>query len=592
MWRILYPFLSDWTALFLVPTAVMLFAGFRKPLADMLLAKSAVIVRRDSWMSVLTNGKIKAAVLSGVFVTVTLPILALQALEATKLEALALLLLCVASGSVALKSPKWLRHHFHGPFAVRYGSSIGAFTIAAVFVPLLAWINWNHITYPGEFRSMDFWGAVQFGVDTRRLPEGSWIAQLLAPLYALESMQVWLVAKYGIVWWIPPLLSLYFALVAFVIAKASAAIAFFTHSNIPNHKLPSDHIRTHSTSFLLKRGNTAAIAFWSTLLCMAGATITAALLGNSQIRISDRSIEYNPEPAILDQALSYASSEALEMVLPEVETQLSIVFDPVNAAIPKYADFRYSLRGEYTELGVAMQGLVNSNSPDLIGADLQNRLFDGFEQRIENALDYLRERYLNAFNANLESEILSALDVVNPQAVIGEATQLAMDDAVARASVSYPVAGTAAIAGSALTAGMASKVGSSIVAKAAAKGALKGGGVLAGAGSGIALCSWGGPLALACGVGGGIAVWLITDKAIVELDELINREEFEAELRTLIEIEKVNMKLGFESVLLDFARQVDEDNTETVDSYCKEFSLRERAQDGFEICTEEANSAI
>jgi len=44
------------------------------------------------------------------------------------------------------------------------------------------------------------------------------------------------------------------------------------------------------------------------------------------------------------------------------------------------------------------------------------------------------------------------------------------------------------------------------------------------------------------GILGAAAVWLTTDKAVVEVGEYLNREAFEADMATLIDVEKARIK--------------------------------------------------
>ena len=50
------------------------------------------------------------------------------------------------------------------------------------------------------------------------------------------------------------------------------------------------------------------------------------------------------------------------------------------------------------------------------------------------------------------------------------------------------------------------------------------------AGLGVTLCAPAGPLAILCGVTAGLATWLAVDKALIELDESIYREEMRADI--------------------------------------------------------------
>ena len=324
-----------------------------------------------------------------------------------------------------------------------------------------------------------------------------------------------------------------------------------------------------------KKSNTASLAFWSTLVFMAGATVVVALAGS--LRPSG-----DGEPTFMEQALSAGEREtaervlsdgnagALQAVVREIDPRLSSVYAPTYAAIPEYANFHYSVLGEYIEFTLAVQGRVSTK--------LQEQLFGGYNQRIDSALHDLEASYVETFASNFNAEIQALIDAENLDAGLGETMQLALDDAIARARVSYPIAGTTAgIVGSggikALTAGMASKLGAKVAAKAAAKGAVKGASVLGGVGGGAALCSWGGPLAVACGVGGGIAAWLLVDAVAVNIDELLNREEFEADLRTLIDKNKADLKQRIERALHSKAQRMEQVATKAV---VEDFRWRDR----------------
>jgi hypothetical protein len=79
------------------------------------------------------------------------------------------------------------------------------------------------------------------------------------------------------------------------------------------------------------------------------------------------------------------------------------------------------------------------------------------------------------------------------------------------------------------------KAAASAAAKAAAKAGMKQGTKAAVAGAaGTIACAPAGPLAVACGVGAGLATWIGVDKLFVEVDEFFNRDEAKAEIIGLL----------------------------------------------------------
>lgn len=313
------------------------------------------------------------------------------------------------------------------------------------------------------------------------------------------------------------------------------------------------------------RSNAASLSFWGTLVLMAVATVGVALIVSLRASNTNQAVEL--APTVVEQVLSNVASRAMRVAALEIDRNLADVYKPVYDAIPEYVDFHYSVWGEYVELGSALAGRM--------GTDLQERLFRGFEERLTSAGTDLDRQYRESYVTALDEEVRATIDEDNPDTVLGEATQHVLDDAVARASVSYPIAGAASIAGSgglkALTAGLTTKVLTKIATKAGTKGTLKGGGALIGAGGAAAMCALGGPLAIACGVAGGIVAWLLVDAVFVNLDEFFNQDEFEAHLRELVDQHKSEMKNSLEEALRDKARLLDEAAAEIVE----DFRLRE-----------------
>ena len=231
LWRILYPS-TDWAAVFLAALTLGLFFGCKEPLAAMLRVRFAAMILDDSRIAKFMTGRIRTVIHSCVFVVVTVPILAWQALSASDLIALFLVVLCLASSAMALGVRRWLEHHLHDPYCVWHGAKLGALIAGTTFFPILAWITWNYVAFPGEFRTLGFWEAVKFGIADQLPQRRGWIAEILALPFAIEFAQLWLIARYGTAVWVTVLYSLYLALVAFVVARASTALACFAEDAI------------------------------------------------------------------------------------------------------------------------------------------------------------------------------------------------------------------------------------------------------------------------------------------------------------------------------------------------------------------------
>jgi len=88
------------------------------------------------------------------------------------------------------------------------------------------------------------------------------------------------------------------------------------------------------------------------------------------------------------------------------------------------------------------------------------------------------------------------------------------------------------------------KIATKVLAKAAVKSGTKVAGIGSGAAAGAAVGSVVPVVGTAIGgVVGAVAGWLVVDKVIIEMDEVLNREEFEEDLRILITKQKEDMKM-------------------------------------------------
>ena len=317
-----------------------------------------------------------------------------------------------------------------------------------------------------------------------------------------------------------------------------------------------------------QQSKTASRFFWAVIVILAGLTLFFSLLGTMRNTEPTKPTTYEIPKTKLETLLSEAAKKAHVIVVAETELILKNVYAPVYAAIPKYADFHYSVLGEYVELTEAAFGQMSKG--------LYDRLFNGFEERHLDAVTLLDQRYAEAYRDALKDQIEKTIPTEQSALPLGELTQAVLKDATGRARVTVPLSTVAAVvAGSGtlkvIATVIAKKMAAKVATKATLKGVAKGGGFVAGAGGGALLCSWTGPVAALCGIAGGTAAWFLTDAAVVNIDEYFNREEFEAELRALIDEDRVTRQLLIEQALLDKANKMDAATNEIM----KDFKLRD-----------------
>ncbi|WP_457675030.1 hypothetical protein [Thiolapillus sp.] len=283
-----------------------------------------------------------------------------------------------------------------------------------------------------------------------------------------------------------------------------------------------------------------------------------------------------PEDARL--ALSLALQEQLGLMQEDqqqwlearIDSAVDAAFAPVHDRVGDFADWYYSLTGEYLRYAHAIGGDMGEYLrekletmvfvPAALETNLDN-LFDSLNTDIAGQLQQAEGR----LTGNLE---LLFRDYARPlgagEPLLGDTLDLdallAGSLAISRKDINRQLVSALAATGTgvAVAKGLGAVVvkktlgkvaatksfhlAASLLGKLAAKSAVKGGGVLAGAGTGAALCSPTGPGAVVCGAVGGLIAWLVVDKVAIELDEALNREGFEADIHAAIDAQQTRLK--------------------------------------------------
>lgn len=301
-------------------------------------------------------------------------------------------------------------------------------------------------------------------------------------------------------------------------------------------------------------------AFWLVIIGLAGlygyaqwtiATKSARVAVDStgQVKVSqDWAAEWQ---GVVNELTTMARVEidgaSREKINAAIDARIEDAFAPVYGQVPKFADFHYSIVGEYTELLAVLAGEGASS--------LQGILFD--EVKFDARLDGAAKEIGNTFEGVIGEALdklkgrLDAAPGLTPEerGLLSGALKLTVDDVKARFSGEMVAARTG---GAAAVLIAAKKAATSLAEKVAAKAAIKAGAKVVTPGAagvgGAAACSWLGPVgAGACGVGAAVVAWLATDAVIIAIDELYNRQEFEAEIRQLVDEQKASVKEGLKA---------------------------------------------
>lgn len=243
--------------------------------------------------------------------------------------------------------------------------------------------------------------------------------------------------------------------------------------------------------------------------------------------------EIEIDPTTLQSIFERTADVAAAETTREIDRLLDGLYEPVYGGISDYADFHYTVLGEYTELVGAALGTA---------ADaIESRLYDGFRKRLERVTDTIDARFADEFRIALKQELEDEIPRELPDVVLPPITQQAIEDALVRVRVTAPVGTVMATVGGAaairaLSVNIAGKVATKVAAKAAGKGIAKGSGILGGTGLGALGGAWAGPVGAAVGgVIGAATTWFAVDAAAITIDEYFTRDAFEAEIRTLVD---------------------------------------------------------
>jgi hypothetical protein len=250
---------------------------------------------------------------------------------------------------------------------------------------------------------------------------------------------------------------------------------------------------------------------------------------------------------------SAGAQAARAIAAAQIDAHLERVFSHALERVPAFADWYYSLRGEYSRAAMAVWSVASGVEPGYVANQAAAMLlpdqtwaesFERLERETAAALSaqqtQVREAWLDAVTRRLSAHRVPA---PLPSGAAHATPQLPLDafvhDLVARErgvlnrrlSLSTVAAGASAAAAPALWRAAAARAsagaGRAAAARAAARGASRAGAAAAG---GAALCSPGGPLAFGCALFAGAAVWLVTDWALLEIDESLHRDDLVAAL--------------------------------------------------------------
>ena len=272
------------------------------------------------------------------------------------------------------------------------------------------------------------------------------------------------------------------------------------------------------------------------------------------VRVGDAHYQISASQAdtlALLSALRFSEGEeqAREIVNAHLEQGLAQLFADLARRLPAFADWYYSLGGEYSRLSMLVLEKVSLADEGYVARKAEELIFDAAD--FSGRLDILRyqadARLLRQAHVTRDTWLTEMLALLEqdrmPVAPLPQSQPLALDELldqltgygspefVARLSVSSAAAVGVAVGPMiwrAASRRATAASGRAVAARGAGRGAARAGTAAAG---GATLCAPSGPGALACALVAGAAGWLATDWALLRLDEALNRDELLAALQ-------------------------------------------------------------
>jgi hypothetical protein len=247
---------------------------------------------------------------------------------------------------------------------------------------------------------------------------------------------------------------------------------------------------------------------------------------------------------------------ARELVAADLSQRLDGIFARVDQRIPAFADWYYSLAGEYSRLAMGALAWVNLSEPGYVAAQAATMLFPdeawaadlGWLEHETTAQllahqQQVRKGWLAGLTDRLAphrvppplpgaaASVPSGAEPLHIDRLLAQMAEREREALQTRVTLSTLAAGGAA-AGPALwrAAGARNPAAAGrAAARTAGRGASRAGSAAAG---GTAICAPAGAAAVGCGLVAGAAAWLATDWLLLRLDEHLNRDELVESLQS------------------------------------------------------------
>jgi len=298
--------------------------------------------------------------------------------------------------------------------------------------------------------------------------------------------------------------------------------------------------------------------------------------------------------SLSSQHFDGTQEQAQQIARTQISAQLDASFRAVEQRIPLFADWYYSLNGEYSRLSMSVLARLNLTDKDYLSRRASEILFPvqvweaTLAQLDTNTVASLDEQWhqstdnwLSRMQGQLalmrvppplnESVTPSRAPLITLDALAAQIDTLVLPQAMSVRLAASSV-GAMGLAGPALWRAVVARnsvnTARLATAEVAALGASRGGIAVAGA----AICLPGGPIAIACAAVAGAATWIATDWLLLQVDEAMNREALVMSLEEGL----ASLRTGLEQELIEaYDQGIEQWRTNTQSVIENTFSLVE-----------------
>jgi len=307
---------------------------------------------------------------------------------------------------------------------------------------------------------------------------------------------------------------------------------------------------------------------------------------NYSAKMRDVIIEIKPEWA---KYISNLSEQSKENIKEQIHKEVSAAYAPVyNEGIKNFSEFHYSVAGEYIELYNASadgaRSYLKMEKKDNFDTLVYEMLFKStnFDEHLKGAFTNINNFALNEIVNNmtqLQKRVQTDLNTTSDETVfiVNQLLNISEKDMKSRfkneVSAGFRAGGVSsgalvgAVASKQIAKMFTKKVATKVAIKATTKAAGAAAGATAGGVEGL-VCGPGAPVCSTIGaIIGGVVGWFTTDAVVITLDEYYNGNDFEEELRIMIEQQQTKTEQQLYEVYTKSFDSVNKSNKEKLETF-------------------------